>query len=106
MRHNIVVDGAAGRRAFTGWEVPGMRDLPPVDSRGPLTVVVHDDGTPYGYPVVVPVSTVTELSTLEQEALIRLRAYRAEWSVKTGRPESQVYVPVALRPASVPQEAW
>lgn len=106
MRHNIVITGAAGYRAFTGWEVPGIRGTVGVDSRGPLTVVVTEDGTPLGEPHVIPVSRVRELSALEQEALIRLRAYRREWAVKRHCSEREVYVPLALRPASVPEEAW
>lgn len=106
MTENVLVQGVAGHRAFTGWEVPGMRDLPPVDSRGPLTVVVYDDGTPHGFPVVVPVGTVRELSRQEQDALEATRRYRREWAVKRHCTERQVYVPLALRPASVPEEAW
>lgn len=102
MRHNTVVDGAAGRRAFTGWEVPGMRDLPPVDSRGPLTVVMYDGGEA----VVVPVRTVRTLSAEELRQLDAVRRYRREWAVKRHCSEREVYVPAALRPASVPEEAW
>ena len=106
MTENVIVEGAAGMRSFTGWEVPGMRNLPPVDSRGPLTVVVHDDGTPYGFPVVVPVNTVTELSRQEQDALEATRRYRREWAVKRHCSEREVYVPAGIRPAAVPEEAW
>ena len=106
MIENVLVQGVAGCRAFTGWEVPGMRDLPPVDSRGPLTVVVYDDGTPRGFPAVVPVSTVTELSRQEQDALEATRRYRREWAVKRHCMEREVYVPAGIRPVVVPEEAW
>lgn len=106
MTENVIVSGTAGRRAFTGWEVPGMRDLPPVDSRGPLTVVVYRDGTLNGFPAVVPVSTVRTLTAEELRQLDAVRRYRREWSVKLHCSEREVYVPVDLRPASVPEEAW
>jgi hypothetical protein len=106
MTENVIVEGVAGMRPFTGWEVPGMRDLPAVDSRGPLTVVVYDDGTPHGFPAVVPVSTVTELSRQEQDALEATRRYRREWAVKRHCSEREVYVPSSLRPSVVPEEAW
>lgn len=103
---NVIVEGVAGTRAFTGREVPGMRGLPPVDSRGPLTVVVYDDGTLHGYPAVVPVSTVRTLTAEELRQLDALRRYRREWSVKRHCSEREVYVPASLRPAGVPKEAW
>lgn len=108
MRHNVVVTGAAGYRAFTGWEVPGIRGTVDTDSRGPLTVVVAPsaDWPTVGEPHVVPVSTVRELSAPEQDTLVRLQAYRREWAVKLHCSEREVYVPVALRPAGVPEEAW
>lgn len=106
MTENVIVEGVAGMGAFTGWEVPGIRDLPPVDSRGPLTVVVYDDGTPHGFPAVVPVRTVRTLTAEELRQLDALRRYRQEWSVKRHCSEREVYVPAALRPASVPEEAW
>jgi hypothetical protein len=102
MTENVIVEGVAGMRPFTGWEVPGMRDLPPVDSRGPLTVVLYDGGTP----VVVPVSTVRELSRQEQDALEATRRYRREWAVKRHCSEREVYVPAGIRPSAVPEEAW
>ena len=106
MTENVIVEGVAGMRPFTGWEVPGVRGLPPVDSRGPLTVVVYDDDTPHGFPAVVPVSTVRTLAAEELRQLGALRRYRREWAVKRHCSEREVYVPAAIRPPAVPEEAW
>jgi hypothetical protein len=105
MTENVIVEGVAGMRPFTAWEVPGMR-RPAVDDRGPLTVVIYDDGTPNGFPAVIPVSTLTELSREEQDALEATRRYRREWSVKRHCSEREVYVPAGIRPTAVPEEAW
>jgi hypothetical protein len=68
--------------------------------------VIYDDGTPNGFPAVIPVSTLTELSREEQDALEATRRYRREWSVKRHCSEREVYVPAGIRPTAVPEEAW
>lgn len=35
----------------------------------------------------------------------RRRAYRREWATKTGKPESEIYIPVALREPLPPDAA-
>lgn len=106
MQENVIVEGAPGHRPFLGTIVPGLRDMAPVDSRGPLTVVVYDDGTPAGSPAVVPSSAVRDLSPDEVTRIRGARLYRREWAVKTGRSERDVYIPDTIRPHTVPVEAW
>ena len=98
---NVVVSGAPGCRTFVGNLVPGLANLPAVDHRGPLSVVIADDGTHFGYPMVVPAGTVHELSADEQALIRNARAYRRNWSLMTGRPEREIYVPDAIRPHTV-----
>ena len=102
----VIVEGAPGRRTFLATPVPGLDTVPAVDSRGPLTVVLYDDGTPHGHPVIVPARCVRPLSANEQARIRGTRIYRHEWSVKTGRPEREIYVPAAIRPLTTPEEAW
>lgn len=101
MTENVIVEGAPGLRPFLGVLVPGLHRMPGVDSRGDLSVVTFDDGTPRGYPKVVPSDTVRELSADEQARIRNARLYRREWSVKTGRPEREIYIPDAIRPHTV-----
>lgn len=106
MQENVIIEGAPGRRPFLGITVPGLRDMPPIDSRGSLTAVIWDDGTPGGFPAIVPSSAVRDLSPDEISRIRGARLYRREWAVKTGRSERDVYIPDAIRPRTVPEEAW
>lgn len=44
-------------------------------------------------------------STARQQRAKRRAAYRRQWSAKTGRPESDIYIPVALRDPLPGEEA-
>lgn len=97
---NVVVKGAPGMRDWLGVQIPGLV-MEAVDQRGDLTVIIQEDGSKGGNPYVVPVSTVHPLSVDEQSRIRNARLYRAEWSVKTGRSEREVYIPEAIRPRTV-----
>lgn len=97
---NVIVKGAPGMCVWIGVQIPGLV-VDAVDQRGDLTVVVHEDGSKGGYPYVVPMRHVHPLSADEQARIRNARLYRAEWSVKTGRPEREVYIPEAIRPRIV-----
>ena len=101
MTENVIVEGAPGFRPFLGVLVPGLHSMPGVDTRGPLSIVTYDDGTPHGFPALVPADTVRELSADEISRIRNARLYRREWSVKTGRPEREIYIPAAIRPLTV-----
>lgn len=81
----LIVHNAPGFADFKATMIPGLGENPAVDSRGPLAVVSDESGELF----VVPSSSV-----FTREGL----AYAREWSAKTGRSVSQVYIPVALRP--------
>lgn len=98
---NALVQGAAGYRDFIGTLLPGLERLPAVDGRGELTIICIGRPGPDAEPVVVPASTVRPLSADEQARIRGARLYRAEWAVKTGRPERAVYIPTAIRPLTV-----
>lgn len=97
----VVVENVPGHRTFLAHPVPGLTHLPAVDGRGNLAVVVHDDGTRHGHPVVVPARCVRYLSSEEVARIRNARLYRREWAVKTGRSEREVYVPADIRPRTV-----
>lgn len=97
---NVVVRGVPGMRDWLGVRIPGLV-VDAVDQRGDLTVVVLEDGSKGGDPYLVPVSTVHSLSVDEITRIRNARLYRAEWSVKTGRSEREIYIPDAIRPRTV-----
>lgn len=94
---NVIVKGAPGFADFLATAVPGLGRIP-VDDDRQFLAVVHD-GT--GFPLVIPMRHVHPLSADEQSRIRNARLYRAEWSVKTGRSEREVYIPKAIRPHTV-----
>lgn len=97
---NVIVRGMPGMRDWIGVQVPGLV-MGAVDQRGDLTVVILEDGSKGGDPYVVPMRHVRALPTDEIARIRNARLYRAEWSVKTGRSEREVYIPDAIRPRTV-----
>ncbi len=97
---NVIVRGMPGMRDWIGAQVPGLV-VDAVDQRGDLTVVILEDGSKGGDPYVVPTRHVHALPADEIARIRNARLYRAEWSVKTGRSEREVYIPDAIRPRTV-----
>lgn len=94
---NVIVKGAPGFADFLGTAVPGLGCIP-VDDNRQFLAIVHDSS---GFPLVVPMRHVYPLSADEIARIRNARLYRAEWSVKTGRPEREVYIPDAIRPRTI-----